>query len=96
MPCELIECMAACDDCRNLAVDHGINLIGSLRPGADPRDWGLPLTTTRIHLDDHLVTAYAAWLPERQPDCGSGGRSRPPAAGSQGRRRRTGSLSAPA
>ncbi|MGW1659343.1 hypothetical protein [Streptomyces atratus] len=63
--------MAACDDCRNLAVDHGINLIGSLRPGADPRDWGLPLTTTRIHLDDHLVTAYAAWLPERQPDCGT-------------------------
>ncbi|MGW1410148.1 hypothetical protein [Streptomyces sp. NPDC002403] len=71
MPCELIERMAACDDCRNLAVDHGRNPIGSLHPGADPRDWALPLATTPIRLDDHLITAHAARLPDRQPDCGT-------------------------
>lgn len=71
MPCELIERMAACDDCRNLAVDYGMYLIGSRRYNADPRHWGLHLTTTRIHLDNHLITAHAAWLPDRQPDCGT-------------------------
>ncbi|GAA1328188.1 hypothetical protein GCM10009647_066250 [Streptomyces sanglieri] len=70
MPCELIERMAACDDCRNLAVDYGMNLIGSRRHNADPRHWELPLTLTRVHLDEHLITAHAVWLPDRQPDCG--------------------------
>ncbi|MCX4400173.1 hypothetical protein OG887_43740 (plasmid) [Streptomyces sp. NBC_00053] len=70
MPCELIERMAACDDCRNLAVDYGMNLTGSRRHNADPRHWELPLTLTRVHLDDHLITAHAAWLPDQQPDCG--------------------------
>ncbi|MFE3152228.1 hypothetical protein ACFXJ6_37225 [Streptomyces sp. NPDC059218] len=70
MPCELIKRMAACDDCRNLAVDYGMNLIGSRRRNADPRHWELPLTLTRVHLDDHLIAAHATWLPDRQPDCG--------------------------
>lgn len=54
MPCELIERMAACDDCRILAVDYDMNMISSLGFNAAPHDWGLPLTTSRIHLDDHL------------------------------------------
>ncbi|WP_332010935.1 hypothetical protein [Streptomyces uncialis] len=69
MPCQLIERMAACDDCRTFAVDYGLNLINSRRPGANPRDWEMPLTLTRIHLDDHLITAHAEWLPERRPGC---------------------------
>ncbi|MFC0847520.1 hypothetical protein ACFH04_28000 [Streptomyces noboritoensis] len=52
-----------------LAVDYGMNVIGSQRHNADLRDWEQPLTATRIHLHDHLVTVHAAWLPERQSDC---------------------------
>ncbi len=69
MPREIIERMAACDDCRTLAVDYGTNLIGSRRHGAKPRDWELPLTAAGIHLDDHLITVHSAWLPDRQPNC---------------------------
>jgi hypothetical protein len=69
MPCELIERMAACDDCRNLAVDYGMTLIRSRR-GAHPREWELDLTLTRLRLDDHLIAVHATWLPDRQPDCG--------------------------
>ncbi|MGW5816511.1 hypothetical protein [Streptomyces noursei] len=69
MPCQLIQKMRACGDCRTLAVDYGMNLIGSRRHGADPRDWDLPLTSTQLHLDDHLITTHAAWLPDRQADC---------------------------
>ncbi|WP_275466341.1 hypothetical protein [Streptomyces noursei] len=69
MPCELLGRMAACGDCREVAVEYGLALIGSRRHGADPRAWELPLTSTRLHLDDHLITAHAAWLPDRQPDC---------------------------
>ncbi|MFB7592336.1 hypothetical protein [Streptomyces sp. NPDC056169] len=66
---ELIQRMAACGDCRKLAVDYGTNLIISRRPGADQRHWELPLTSTGIRLDDHLITEHAEWLPDRQPDC---------------------------
>ncbi|MFI6341105.1 hypothetical protein [Streptomyces sp. NPDC050535] len=69
MPCQLIERMAVCDGCRTLAVEYGMNLIGSRRHGADPRHWGLALTTSRIDLDDHLIAVHSAWLPDRQPDC---------------------------
>ncbi|MFI2620485.1 hypothetical protein [Streptomyces sp. NPDC018584] len=66
---ELIERMAACDECRKVAVEYGMNLIGSRRRGAEPHHWGLRLTTSRIHLDDHLILTHSEWLPERQPDC---------------------------
>ncbi|MFJ5725023.1 hypothetical protein [Streptomyces sp. NPDC093149] len=33
--------------------------------------WGPSLTTARIHLDIRLITAYAAWLPDRWPDSGT-------------------------
>lgn len=69
MPSELIQRMAACGACRTLAVDYGMNLTASRRRGADPRDWDLPLTTTRVNLEDHLITEHAAWLPDRQRDC---------------------------
>ncbi|MEU3447236.1 hypothetical protein AB0H29_08395 [Streptomyces thermolilacinus] len=69
MPCDIIERMAACGDCRTLAVDYGMTLTDSRRPGAPRRDWELPLTTSRVRLDTHLITAHGAWLPERQPDC---------------------------
>lgn len=66
---DLIERMAACDECRKLAVEYGMNLIGSRRRGAKPRDWGLPLTTSQTALDDHLILTHSEWLPERQPGC---------------------------
>jgi hypothetical protein len=62
--------MSACADCRELAVEYGLALTASRRPGADPRHWDLLLVTTRIHLDDHLIAAHSAWLPDRHPDCG--------------------------
>ncbi|MDK0525093.1 hypothetical protein [Streptomyces sp. ML-6] len=70
MPSDLFERMAACAECRELAVDYGMSLTDSRRPGADPRHWELRLTTTRIDLDDHLIAAHPAWLPDRQPGCG--------------------------
>ncbi|MFJ2559204.1 MULTISPECIES: hypothetical protein [unclassified Streptomyces] len=69
LPCELIERKSACGGCRKLGVDYGMNLIGSLRHGATPGDWELPLIVTRLYLDDHLITMHAVWLPDRQPDC---------------------------
>ncbi|MER6499192.1 hypothetical protein ABT218_07300 [Streptomyces sp. NPDC001455] len=61
--------MSACADCRELAVEYGLALTGSRRPNANPRRWDLPLTTTRVRLDDHLITTHPAWLPDRQPGC---------------------------
>lgn len=66
---DLIQRMAACPDCRTLALGYGTNLVRSRQWNTNPRDWGLPLAVTRGRLDDHLVSAHAEWLPERQPGC---------------------------
>ncbi len=69
MPCQLIQKMRACGGCRTLAVEYGMTLSGSRRRGANPRDWDLPLTMTRLALESHLITEHTAWLPGRASDC---------------------------
>lgn len=69
MLCDIIQRMATCADCRPLAVKYGMALTDSRRHNANPRDWQMRLITTRMHLDDHLITVHSAWLPDRQQGC---------------------------
>ncbi|MFF8696741.1 hypothetical protein ACF08W_31460 [Streptomyces sp. NPDC015144] len=66
---DVVARMAGCGACRKLAVEYGLAVAGSRHPRARARDWDLPLTSTRIHLEDHLITTHPEWLPDRQPDC---------------------------
>ncbi|WP_405444503.1 hypothetical protein OG350_37570 [Streptomyces achromogenes] len=71
MPSDLIQHMQGCGNCRTLAVEYGTTLISSRRPRARERDWELPLVTTRVELEDHLVAEHAVWLPGRVAGCGT-------------------------